>query len=419
MGRGDDVVRVIALLGAACAVSACAAPLPPTYVDDVAPIVARSCMPCHDGRGLPPSLATYADVKAQGEAAPYLVEIGYMPPGGVDTSGACGDFAGPTAPTAAQLATWRAWLEHGAIERAPSTSGRRTDDGRHDGADGAAGAAAAPTPAAAFVATTTIALPVHVPAADASGTGEHRCFLVDAPAEAPTFLAAFRVVPGARELVHHAMLFALPDDGDVAHALSLDAADAVAGWSCAGTPRVPGATLVGAWVPGRDVVAFPDGTGAPLPPRPLVVQLHYDGAVEPREDRTTIELALVDDVARPLRFVPIAAPAFALPPGQDEVLHQETIALGETVDVVGVMPHMHALGRALRLTADACLVDAPAFDYGFQQVLFYEAPVRLDAGTSLTLSCAWDTSAETTVTTWGERSEDEMCMVFLVVAAPA
>jgi hypothetical protein len=86
-------------------------------------------------------------------------------------------------------------------------------------------------------------------------------------------------------------------------------------------------------------------------------------------------------------------------------------------EVYGVFPHMHARGVRLVLRADQCLVDAPEWDAGWQEVAFYEEPVAVAAGTRLELSCTFDTRGAAGTTVWGERREDEMCMVFLLAGS--
>jgi hypothetical protein len=148
----------------------------------------------------------------------------------------------------------------------------------------------------------------------------------------------------------------------------------------------------------------------------VVVQLHEHGAIG---DGTVRLSLLLDDVAEHVRVVPIALSGFSLPPGASDVeLSADVVFPGDASQVLGVMPHLHRAGRSALLTEnadehDGCLVDAPHFDFAFQEVAFYETPIKLGAGERLRLRCAWNTDGRTAPTTWGESSDDEMCTVFL------
>lgn len=359
----------------------------PTYHADVAPLIGASCLPCHasDGAsGLP--LDDVAAVRASGPALLAALESGRMPAGNVDRSGACGAFTGPAPVDALDVQLLEAWLDDGAPE------------GREDGV------VAAPPPA--FAPDEGFHLGPFL------DDDEHRCALIDAVPEA-SFLTALRVTAQPATAIHHAMVFALPTASDVARARALDAADEGEGWTCGGTPEVPGAALVGVWTPGDPTVRFPEGTGVALPGGPMIVQLHRGASAEGATARLELEHAAS---AEAIAFIPIAATRFALPPGEASVAWTETMPLAAPdLRVYGVMPHLHARGRSLTLRSeDGCLVDAPRWDYRWQELASFAAPVVLPSGTPLTLTCTFSTLDATTTTVWGERAEDEMCMVFLL-----
>lgn len=359
----------------------------PTYHADIAPFVGASCLPCHasDGAsGLP--LDDVASVRAMGPAMSAAIEAGRMPAGNVDRGGTCGDFTGPAPvdPLDAQLL--QEWLDDGAPE-GPVVDLEQPAEVR-------------------FEADEAYAIG---PLRD---DGANRCVVIDGGD--PGFLRALRVTGEPANAIHHAMLFTLRGPSDVAAARALDAADPEVGWSCASTPNVQGAVLAGVWTPGDPIVAFPAGTGVELPGGPMIVQLHLGAD----DARATLELETTDAVEHVLAYVPVAATNFALPPGEASVSWTETFPLAAPdLRVYGVMPHLHTRGRALSLRSpDRCLVDAPRWDYRWQELASYTTPVTVRSGTPLTLSCTFSTLDATTTTVWGERAEDEMCMVFLLAS---
>ena len=380
----------------------------PTYHADVAPIVARSCLACHAGEnpahGV--SLADYPALKAHGLRARELIASRRMPKGGLDRSGACERFDGHVSPSARDIDLFSSWVD------ARMPEGRRVP------------LPDSPEPRA-FVRGAAATLPApYWPAADEAGlTGDHRCFSLTAPEVAGAPMSAFRVVPTAPELVHHVLLFGLDTPADTAEARELDESDPEPGWACFGSSGVAGARLLGAWAPGTSVVSLPPGLAVRLGTEGLVAQVHYDGPAALRPDQTRIELEIAGDDARSVEFLPFAATDLALPPGRDsvEVTRVGNLGLARDVDIVGVFPHMHSLGRSLRLRAydaesDRCLANVLDWDYTFQELAFYVEPPRLRADALLELECRYSTLGVNGTVSWGERAEDEMCMVFVVVS---
>lgn len=386
-------LSLLPLWAAACIADSAPAP---TWEGDVSARLARSCLPCHaTGDEHRPALGTPALARAEAARMLAAVESGAMPPGGIDRSGACGTFVGPAPFTDEDAAVLRAWVEAGAHveDGAPPPPDPPMDAGPR------------------FDRSVDLLLPVSPEPDDA-----HRCFLVDAAEiDAPTHLAGVSV-PSAGPL-HHAMVFALPPASEPA-VQALDDAEPGPGWSCPATP-LGGSTLLYAWVPGSATTGYPDGAGAAVPAGPLVVQLHEHGPSDALA--VGLSLLLVDEVEHTVAPYPAAASGFVLPAGEERVELERSFPLASPTDVqvLGVMPHLHQAGRSASLHAEGgpCLVDAPGFDFGWQQIAFYEEPLPLPAGAPLTLSCAWDTRGRTGPIPWGESSDDEMCTVFLFLTA--
>jgi hypothetical protein len=89
----------------------------------------------------------------------------------------------------------------------------------------------------------------------------------------------------------------------------------------------------------------------------------------------------------------------------------------------GALPHMHTLGRKLRVDAatasgTTCLVNVDRWDFHWQNVWWYESPLSLDAFKSATISCTYDTRGRDKPVTWGEGTNDEMCLSYFYATAP-
>src|SRR5204863_4879348 len=118
---------------------------------------------------------------------------------------------------------------------------------------------------------------------------------------------------------------------------------------------------------GQGIVEYPTGMGVPIKPTDkLVIQIHYnlaDPASAGMTDSTAIHLRFADSVSREIAFglpdglldtLNNAAPD-TLAPGQADFAYTWTrtarqIGLGVSVDLVGVMPHMHQRGIRQQLS---------------------------------------------------------------------
>ena len=81
---------------------------------------------------------------------------------------------------------------------------------------------------------------------------------------------------------------------------------------------------------------------------------------------------------------------------------------------------MHKTGVAAYAERDragqtSCMIDAPRYDFGWQQFYFYEEPVPMQGGDTLRFTCGYNTSGIDAPVQWGEGTADEMCIMLLYV----
>jgi hypothetical protein len=379
-----------------------------TWSEHVAPIVFRECVGCHREGGIAPfSLTSYASAADVADAMADATAVRYMPPMPVDNGGSCNTFSNARWLSDAEIRTIGDWYTGGALEGDPS----RTPP--------------VPPPAAGLerVDLTLAAGESYTP--NAALTDDYRCFVVDPGLAADTFLVAYDLVPGDPRIVHHAIVYAPETDEEALLAESLDAAEPGLGYTCFGAAGVDSDPVV-LWAPGGGVTRLPEGTGLPLVAgRKLVLQIHYNLAPGTFPDHTVVRLQTAPSVARPSAFTPIADLALEVAPGQELGVSTRTFTLGTpaSATIYGVLPHMHTLGRTLRLEAstgapasNTCIVNVDRWDFNWQNAWWYETPLVGSGVTSFTLSCGYDTRSRTTPVTWGEGTADEMCLVYLYVA---
>jgi hypothetical protein len=379
----------------------------PTFYEDVAPIVSRSCAGCHAPGGIAPfSLVTWEDARPHADDMKQLTASRVMPPWLADNSGHCNTYRDARWLSDDEIATIGAWAEGGAQKGDP------------------AHAPGAPPPAAALDRVDAV-LDMGAPyTPDASLSDEYRCFVVDPGLASDRFIVGYDVRPGDPRVVHHIIAYALDDANQEAQAASLDAADPGPGYTCFGDSRVVGARLVVGWAPGVGVGHYPEGTGLRLHAgHKVVLQVHYNLANGSFPDQTRIALELIDSVSSEAYITPIADLSLSLPPGEAQITQSAIttvpLLLG-TWRVWGVFPHMHGLGTALRVNvehagAQSCVVDVPRWSFHWQQMYFYQQPLSAFPGDQVRISCTYDTRTRTDTVTWGENTTDEMCLAFFYV----
>ncbi|MEZ4239401.1 MAG: monooxygenase [Myxococcota bacterium] len=396
-----------------------------TYWRDVQPVLARSCVTCHrEGDIAPFPLTEPDDAVVWAEAMRASVEAGTMPPW--PPSADCAPLRDPRALAPDEVAAFGAWIDAGLPLGDPA-----------DGVD--------------VPEDVPLQADLVVPMAEAytprASADDYRCFVLDWPEPDPTFVTAYEVVPGRRDLVHHVILYAA-DGAGANQARAADEADPGPGYTCYGSSGVLGADLVGGWVPGVRGVSLPEGTGMGIAPGSvLIVQVHYNtlSTASPGPDLTSVAVQLADDVPSPAAGMLLLDPRWLfpgqmdIPAGEASVVHEATFtgsdvarqagAIGasasEPVTVHRVGLHMHTLGKRAVLTverdgeAPACVLDIPAWDFDWQGSYALEAPLVLAPDDRLHLSCEWDNSGPDAVDVdWGDGTSDEMCLTSLYVTAP-
>jgi hypothetical protein len=389
----------------------------PTYHTDIAPLFAEQCTSCHQDGGIAPfPLVTYAQARDSADAAAAFVSARLMPPSNVDASGSCRTYQDARWLTDEQIALVEAWAAAGAPEGPkPKTPPVIAPPDTLDDAT-------------LFV---EMAEPYTPRGSAQHPNDDYRCFFLTGP-DADSFLTGFEIVPGQPHEVHHMLLFALTSDGTERIAQNLDDESPEPGWDCFSTPVGNDINLLAGWAPGDDVLRYPAGTGLAVPGgRRLVMQIHYNllGG-EPAPDVTALKLRLAPSVQKEAALVPIVDTDLVVPPGQQNAEFGFSVplaGLSDDVDVHGVFPHMHTLGKTLRFDLHPlgstnpdnafCLADVPRWDFHWQQLFLYEDPVRVTAADVLNVRCTFDTTSRTSAVRWGEGTEDEMCLVFVYITA--
>lgn len=379
-----------------------------TYSEHIATILQKNCQTCHrHGEVAPFTLTDYGDAKAWATEIAVYTQSRLMPPW--KPAPGYGHFKNERRLTDSQIELIARWADAGAppgdlnaVPTAPEF---------HDGW-------ALGEPDHVFE------MPVEYEI-DAEGEDEYRQFIIPTNFETDMYIQAVDVQPGNRKTVHHVIPY-LDVDGE---ARKLDAQDPKPGYVTDGTgPGFDAAGSLGGWAPGVTPSVLPEGVGYLLPKgADIVMQVHYyrTGHVEYDRSRLGLYFSKVPDTAR-LHIGSAINSDFVIPAGEAwyEVLASREVK--EDVYLLGAMPHMHLLGRDMRLVATTPegeahdLIWVKDWDFNWQDVYHYQAPLRLPVGTTINLVAHFDNSAENPANPhtppipvgWGEKTTDEMCIGF-------
>lgn len=349
-------------------------------------------------------LHEYEIVKSYRERIKEVTRDRIMPPWGADNSGSCQTFSRARWLSQTDINTLAAWADAGAPEGKPK-------DDTH----------ATPKPLVLnHVSVTLDPGASYTPSAAAED--ESRCYVIDPQLAVDRYLTGFEVKPGSSKMVHHVTLYSPTSIHESQIALAKDSREGGAGYACHGGPGVD-SQMVAGWEPGMKATLYPERTGLLLEAgRNIIVEVHYRTTNGVESDRTTVDLQLQNSVPLPGTFIEVAAMDLVLSPGQARATAVGRFDLASrlatgTTQVWGVFPHMHERGRQLRIETDeTCLGYIPRWDFDWQQLFFYEAPVRLtQRDREVRITCTFDTTLESAPIYWGESTKDEMCRNYFYV----
>src|SRR3954468_5665420 len=385
----------------------------PTFNTDVAPIVWAPCASCHRSGDIGPfSLITYEDVRRHAAQIAIVTAQRIMPPW--KPAAGTGQFQNERRLTDGELSTLQRWIAAGAPEGDPS---------------------ARPMPPA-FADGWQLGTPdlvVRMPEeyrVPADGADVFRTFVLPVPVAAARYVRALESPPGNPRVVHHANLGV----DRTRSSRQLDARDPAPGYegSMERDARYPEGQLLG-WTPGQAPHPAPDGTQWRLEPgSDLVVQLHLQptGKVE----RVGVSVGFFFTETPPARTpagLRLGSETIDIPPGVRDYIVTDRYQLPVDVDVFAVQPHAHNLAR--QMEAEARLPDGTTrsliaiddWDFRWQDVYRYAAPLTLPKGTTVSMRYVYDNSADNprnphrppARVVWGQNTADEMGDLWLQVIA--
>ena len=396
-----------------------------TFTKDIAPIIWSRCASCHrPGEIGPFSLLTYDDVKRRVTQIAAVTERRVMPPW--KPRSGVGEFQGDRRLTDAELQTLQGWIAAGSEEGNPADLPpipEWADLSRRSGEAAKADGWRLGAPDLVVRMAEAYTVP-------ADGPDVFRTFVVSIPLTAPRYVRAIEFQPGNARVVHHANLGV----DRTQSSRQLDRRDPEPGYtgSMVIEARYPEGQLLG-WTPGQAPHASPAGMQWRLDPgSDLVVQLHFQPTGKPEPVQAAIGLFFTDTPpARTPVGLRLGSETIDIPAGDREHIIIDRYALPVDVDVLAVQPHAHNLAR--RMEANATLPDGSTrpliaiddWDFRWQDVYRFTAPIALPKGTTIAMRYTYDNSAENVRNprqppvrvVWGQNTTDEMGDLWLQLAA--
>lgn len=390
-----------------------------TYARDIAPIIQARCLNCHrDGQAAPFPLADYDQTAKRAKQIVRVTQDRTMPPW-IPSPGH-DKFVGERWLTDRELGLFKTWAE----------------TGRAKGDD--ADLPPAPTFAEGWRLgkpdlIVKMAEPFTVPA-DGPDLLQNFVLPLDIPED--KLVAAVEFHPGNKRVAHHAVLF-LDDTGT---ARKLDKATPEPGYANFGGPGFLPSGALGGWSVGNTPRPLPNGMGRYLKKgSDLVVQMHYHPTGKKEVDQSEVGLYFVQKpVAESLKeraklvgSIWLANYEMDIPAGEKDYKRSTSYTLPKEVIMVGVVPHMHLLGKSMTVTATLpdksvkTLIGITTWNYNWQDEYYYERPFKLPAGTRLEVEAVFDNSADNPSNpssppkrvTWGDGTKDEMLFCFFLLSA--
>lgn len=390
----------------------------PTFTKEVVRILQKHCQECHRSGGVGPfPLLTYSHALDWADDIVEFTSRGAMPPWKpVDGHG---EFRDRRRMSGDEIATLAAWVEAGCPEGEKENL----------------------PPPVVFQEGWTRGVPDVVLdpgedfVVDAEGRDVYRNFVFKIDADRDLYASAYEVLPSNRRVVHHVLIF-MDRSG---RAESLDARDPGPGYESTdaistGLPGFLPDVLLGGWAPGNGPHVLPRDTVFVIPKGAnLIVQVHYSKTGKQERDRTRIGLYLAKDPPkRAFGVMPVEPLSgriglFLIPKGASHHRVQCSVDLPEDLLLISVTPHMHLLGKDMKVEArlpdgrEVPLVYVKDWDFNWQETYFYKEPMVLPKGTRVTLTAHYDNSENNPSNPsrppipvrYGEETRDEMCICFL------
>ena len=369
-----------------------------TFYDNVAPIIQKNCVSCHREGGIAPfKLDTIADVKAHAAMIKQTVEQGTMPPW--QAAPAVGTTKSP-------------WVNDCSIQPADKDTLLTWLSGPRP----LGNIAKAPKQLPAIKDGWTLGQPdmiVNMPQAlfvPATGVIPYKIMDAEVKITEDKWVQSVEVVPGAKQVVHHVLIFI----------------------------RKPGqfsvedlnerASFFAAYVPGTSTAAWPEGLAKKLPKGTVLrFQMHYTTNGTAVSDQTKLGIRFAAKAPEhEIKVTGVSNTRFRIPAGDPNYKVVSSLPIPMDVKMTALMPHMHVRGKAAKYElvlpdgTRKLLLDVPRYDFNWQHTYRYAEPLMVPKNSRIEYTCWFDNSVANKhnpdpkrEVPWGPQTFDEMQLGYI------
>jgi Flp pilus assembly protein TadD len=425
MSLGVRSSGLVLLLGCACGLAPLVArPVSPapaaksvkpiTFNRDIAPIVFRSCAPCHrPGEAAPFSLLTYSDVKKHARQMADVTRSRAMPPWLPEPQEL--KFADELRLSKTEIDLIQQWVDQDQVEgdAADLPAQPKFAEGWRLG-----------QPDLILQAKKPLVLPPQ-------GGDTYWNFIFPVPIEETRWVKAVEIRPGDKRYVHHANI--VVDRAGASRPREAEPGAGFAGMEIRIESQVfdPDSHLL-FWKPGTIPSVEPEGMALRLDKgTDLILNTHLQPSGKPELIQPSIGLYFTPHPATqfPMLVQLENDVKLDIPPGENNFVVTDSFTLPVDVNLMAIYPHAHYLGKDIQAVAilpdgsKATLIHIPRWNLNWQAVYRYAQPALLPKGTTISLRYTYDNSDQNPMNPnhpplrveAGNRSTDEMCHLWLQV----
>jgi cytochrome c-type biogenesis protein CcmH/NrfG len=385
-----------------------------TFNRDIAPIIFKNCAPCHrPGEAGPFPLLTYEDVKKHAGQIVDVTKQRIMPPWLPEPQPL--KFADEAWLSDGELDLIQKWVDGGKLqgEAADLPPAPRFTQGWQLGEPNLILKAAKPFP-----------LP-------ASRNDQYWNFVLPVPIHETHWVKAVEIRPGDKRLVHHANI--LVDRFGVADQMEKKPGEGFPGMDLQIESEAfdPDSHFL-FWKPGSAPYVEPDGLALRLDKgSDLILNTHFQPSGKPEMVQPSVGIYFTDTPATqfPMLLQLDGDVQLNIPPGVKDFTVTDRFVLPIDVELLGIYPHAHYLGKDLLAEATLpdgtveTLIHIKSWNLNWQAVFRYAQPVSLPQGTAVSMRYVYDNSAENSANPndppkrvkAGNAGTDEMAHLWLQV----
>jgi Flp pilus assembly protein TadD len=387
-----------------------------TWSNHIARLLYNNCTTCHHAGGAGPfSLLTYEDARRWAPQIRSVTESHFMPPWLPEPG--YGNFADTRRLSNEDLVLITRWVATGMAKGDP------------------AAAPVAPT----YSSTWTLGKPDLILTVEqpytlaAGGEDVFRNFILPYPLKQTHYIRAMEILPTVPRIVHHANIL-IDRTAEYRRQRPLDWQQGVPGMDLvvdAGKSFDPDGHFL-FWKPDTPVLVEPPGMPWRLDPgNDLILNMHLKPSGKTETVQAQIGLYFSDNPPSqlPMLLQLDRDDALNIPAGQSRFIVEDEMTLPVDVQLLGIYPHAHYLGKEMQCWAilpdqkKQWLIWIRNWDIDRQSVYSYKQPITLPRGTVLHMRYTYDNSSANphnprnppVRVRAGNRSEDEMAHLWLQV----